>query len=212
MGRSQAVRQRILIPPFGGSIPPAPARSSASPEIAHETGLTGALLHSAATHPCGTSVARKWLPTSFAAEPSAIGGIRLPRSPNKHTGLRAAERPGVSPRDTSCSSRTFFLSAAIRPWVIVSARSSGRSSRPTLRRKGSRRSRRAPSFRSATEKEAADQRGSCGLGHDSESETTEHDCEPHEFETLFEFIMKLVARGRATPTAKPRAQTSAMTA
>ena len=25
MGRSQAVRQRILIPPFGGSIPPAPA-------------------------------------------------------------------------------------------------------------------------------------------------------------------------------------------
>ncbi len=26
MGRSQAVRQRILIPPFGGSIPPAPAR------------------------------------------------------------------------------------------------------------------------------------------------------------------------------------------
>ncbi len=25
VGRSQAVRQRILIPPFGGSIPPAPA-------------------------------------------------------------------------------------------------------------------------------------------------------------------------------------------
>lgn len=28
MGRSQVVRQRILIPPFGGSIPPAPARQS----------------------------------------------------------------------------------------------------------------------------------------------------------------------------------------
>lgn len=26
MGRSQAVRQRILIPPYGGSIPPAPAK------------------------------------------------------------------------------------------------------------------------------------------------------------------------------------------
>ena len=30
MGRSQAVRQRILIPPFGGSIPPAPASTQAA--------------------------------------------------------------------------------------------------------------------------------------------------------------------------------------
>ena len=28
LGRSQAVRQGILIPPFGGSIPPAPASQS----------------------------------------------------------------------------------------------------------------------------------------------------------------------------------------
>src|ERR1700743_10001 len=32
LGRSQAVRQRILIPPFGGSIPPAPASRSLSLE------------------------------------------------------------------------------------------------------------------------------------------------------------------------------------
>ena len=32
LGRSQAVRQRILIPPFGGSIPPAPASASATVE------------------------------------------------------------------------------------------------------------------------------------------------------------------------------------
>lgn len=50
------------------------------------------------------------------------------------------------------------------------------------------------------------------LGHDSESETTERDCDPHEFEALFEVIMKLVARGRATPTAEPRAQESVMIA
>src|SRR5215475_5045102 len=34
LGRSQAVRQRILIPPFGGSIPPAPARFFAQRQLA----------------------------------------------------------------------------------------------------------------------------------------------------------------------------------
>jgi hypothetical protein len=36
-----------------------PARSSAAPEIADETGLAGELLHSSATHCCFTGVARK---------------------------------------------------------------------------------------------------------------------------------------------------------
>ncbi len=30
LGRSQAVRQWILIPPFGGSIPPAPTRTTSN--------------------------------------------------------------------------------------------------------------------------------------------------------------------------------------
>src|SRR5262245_2569930 len=39
MGRSQVVRQRILIPPFGGSSPPAPARQSINQQL-----LSGVLI------------------------------------------------------------------------------------------------------------------------------------------------------------------------
>jgi hypothetical protein len=70
--------QWIRAKAFGGSNPPAPARSSAAPEIADETGLAGELLHSSATHCCFTGVAQKWLSTSFAAKPSTIGGAERP--------------------------------------------------------------------------------------------------------------------------------------
>jgi hypothetical protein len=55
-----------------------PARNSAYPDIADETGLAGELLHSSATHCCFTGVAQKWLSTSFAAKPSTIGGAERP--------------------------------------------------------------------------------------------------------------------------------------
>src|SRR5262245_31565711 len=52
LGRSQAVRQRILIPPFGGSIPPAPARSPARLKLLTKPAWLGscctALRHTAA--------------------------------------------------------------------------------------------------------------------------------------------------------------------
>lgn len=78
MGRSQVVRQRILIPPFGGSIPPAPASEPSAPENPDEFGLAGALLHSAATHHCCTGCRSQWLSTSFAAKRSTTGADEPP--------------------------------------------------------------------------------------------------------------------------------------
>src|SRR5260221_13679490 len=78
VGRSQAVRQRILIPPFGGSIPPAPAKQSRvggvlrpARQKARQFGISRELRHTGegGTEPITTP------DTPFS--PSAIGVLRF---------------------------------------------------------------------------------------------------------------------------------------
>ncbi len=83
LGRSQAVRQRILIPPYGGSIPPAPAKHRDAPLITDTTELTRSKLM---TFP---HVALRWL-GAFSVARRHGGGHRPGTGPRE--GLRAAGR------------------------------------------------------------------------------------------------------------------------
>jgi hypothetical protein len=87
LGRSQAVRQRILIPPFGGSIPPAPASAQTTLDEAVDMAcrMLGALVLAKAM-PASSSLGRELLATATerclkSARAFQDGGLRRAKIP-----------------------------------------------------------------------------------------------------------------------------------